>query len=231
MNAPDSGPEVRLHDLLAAASSASNGQRREGGQLRPLGKKAARTRNLLLRAATDCFVKAGYRSTTVQDIHRAAGVSLGTFYQYFHDKADVMATIVGERILRASSELFPPIDLEAEAGSLRHAVEAFVRSYAETADFQRVWEEVTHFDDDLAALRWDLSSLIEGSMAAAIARGQASGHVDPAVDPVVTARALSAMVDRYCYLTFVVAKQRDDASVTTAVDALTILWENALRVR
>lgn len=221
-------PQQQMYDLLAAASSASSGQRREGTQLRPLGKKAARTRHRLLRAASDCFMRGGYRSTTVQDIHQAAGVSLGTFYQYFDDKADVMATIVGEAILRSSSAIFPPLDLEAGTESPRRAVEAFVRYYASTADFQGVWEEVTHFDDELAGLRWDLSSVIEGSLCNVIDVAQRHGGIDKELDAAAAARSLAAMVDRYCYLTFVVERRRDEETLETSIETLTRLWENAL---
>lgn len=221
-------PQRRMRDLLAAASSASNGQRREGNELRPLGRKAARTRNQLLQAASACFVRSGYRSTTVQDIHQAAGVSLGTFYQYFSDKADLMATIVGESILRSSAQIFPPLDLGEGGASLRRAVEAFVRYYASTADFQGVWEEVTHFDHALAELRWELSSVIEASLCDIIDEEQQRGRIAADIDAAAAARSLSAMVDRYCYLTFVVERRRDPATLERSIDTLSVLWENAL---
>lgn len=231
MSTTDStGQRQRIVDLLAAASSASNGQRREGNELRPLGRKAARTRNHLLQAASDCFVRNGYRSTSVQDIHQAADVSIGTFYQYFRDKADVMATIVGETILRSSREMFPPLELDDGTPAPRSAVEGFVQYYVSTADFQRVWEEVTHFDEELAQLRWDLSSIIEDSLAEVIARAQRSGTVDPELDPGISARSLAAMVDRHCYLTFVVDNRRDDATVEASIETLTALFRNALSV-
>lgn len=225
---PGPRPQHRVRELLAAASSASNGQRREGRELRPLGRKAARTRNQLLHAASTCFVRAGYRSTTVQDIHQAAGVSLGTFYQYFSDKADVMFTIVGESILRSSADIFPPLDPAEGQGFVRRAVEAFVRYYASTADFQGIWEEVTHFDERLAELRWELSSVIEGSLCDVIAGEQRRKRVAPDIDAAVASRSLAAMVDRYCYLTFVVERRRDEATLETSIDTLTALWENAL---
>ena len=54
---------------------------------------ARRTRNRLLRAAYEQFSETGYRGTKVGDICARAGVSLGTFYQYFHSRADVMSSI------------------------------------------------------------------------------------------------------------------------------------------
>jgi len=44
----------------------------------------------ILRAATDLFVRLGYRKTSIDDIARAAGVGKGTVYLYFETKADLL---------------------------------------------------------------------------------------------------------------------------------------------
>jgi hypothetical protein len=67
-----------------------------------------------------------------------------------------------------------------------------------------------------------------GANAAAIARLQAAGRADPTLDPLVAARALSSMVSRAAYVTFVLEEETvADDLVTT----LTQLWVNALRLR
>lgn len=229
---PDPSFDRDIRRILREAEQARAGARREGDELRPLGKKASRTRAALLQAAYDRFVTNGYRATSVQDIHEAADVSLGTFYQYFREKADVMATLVGELIIASADDLFRPFG-DGERGETVSgvAVEPFVRNYAETADFQRVWEEVTHIEDDVARIRWDVTDLIDAGLRDAIVAAQSVGAVDPDLDPMATARALNSMVDRYCYRTFVVDNQRDEASVDLAVKTLAGLWDNALSTR
>ena len=44
----------------------------------------------VLRAAVKLFSKNGYYTTTIQQIAREAGVSIGLIYQYFGDKEDVL---------------------------------------------------------------------------------------------------------------------------------------------
>lgn len=216
--------------MLRRAEAARTGGRREGDELRPLGNKARGTRSALLRAAYDCFVQNGYRATSVQDIHEAADVSLGTFYQYFREKADVMATLVGDLIVESADELFRPFSGSAGRTEVTaSAVEPFVRHYAATADFQRVWEEVTHIEEDMARIRWDVTELIDAGLRDAIVADQDAGRIAPGLDAMATARALNAMVDRYCYRTFVVQGRRDRKSVEVAVDTLVSLWANALR--
>ena len=52
-------------------------------------KKELKARRIL-RAATDLFVRLGYRKTSVDDVARAAGVGKGTVYLYFETKADLL---------------------------------------------------------------------------------------------------------------------------------------------
>jgi len=53
-------------------------------------KKAARTRSSILDAALTLFEKSGYTSTSVEEIARAAEISLPTLFRYFPSKADLV---------------------------------------------------------------------------------------------------------------------------------------------
>ena len=221
-------------DLLAAvldrADAARSGGRREGTEVVPLGPKATKTRQHLLITGYDQMVRRGYLATSVEHIHEAAGVSLGTYYQYFRDKVDLMRTLVGEAILDTASTMFQPLDLSDPEGGIRRVIESFVHGYASTAEFQRVWEQATHVDEGLATLRRDVSRLLDGALSDAIVEAQRAGIADPALDPGPTSRALAAMVDRYCYLTFVVETDQPRTPEET-VETLVRLWTNALGVR
>jgi len=223
-----SGLEREVRRILKAADDARRGGRREGDEVRPLGKKARRTRAALLTSAFESFTARGYRNTSVQDIHEGAGVSLGTFYQYFREKADVMSTLVAESVIRSSESMFPSLSVNDGSDGPRRVIEGFVRNYAASADFVRVWEEVTQIEPSVADFRYRVSRILDSGIEHAIIEGQASGAVDAALDPAVAARALAAMVDRYCYITFVVEARRDEATIDDAIAVLTRLWTNAL---
>jgi len=49
-----------------------------------------RKRLRMLEAATELFVKQGYRKTSVDEVAEAAGVAKGTVYLYFRTKADLL---------------------------------------------------------------------------------------------------------------------------------------------
>ena len=214
--------------VLAAIESAKAGGRREGDSEVPLGRKAARTRAALLEAAGRVFMDKGYASTSVGDIAAEAGVSLGAFYQYFRDRADVLAALVGEaaqRMLEDASQVWVPG--EGREG-VRRVLHAFVSHYRATSKFQRVWEEVTHVDGDLASLRRELVRTYTHAVETALTLGQEEGSVRADLDAAGAAVALTSMVDRTCYLRFVFDRQ-PGAGVEPTVDVLTDIWWTAVK--
>lgn len=54
-------------------------------------------RRQILAAALDVFSRQGYAGTTLDDITAAANLSKGAIYWYFASKADLFATLLGER--------------------------------------------------------------------------------------------------------------------------------------
>lgn len=221
--------EVELQSLLALAEDIRRGSRREGETLRPLGPKATRTRSAIIEAGIGVFCEQGYPDSSVSDVHERAGVSLGTFYQYFRDKSDLIATIAAEDVIATADRVFRTFEPEQGARGAKEVLDGFVRHYAATADFQRVWEEVTHLEATVADIRRRMTDLLEGSLASSISSGQDDGVLDAALDPGLTARALAAMVDRTCYLTFVL-EGRGRRAVPEVTRTLSQLWANALRL-
>ncbi len=63
--------------------------------------KAQRTRKSLMDAAMSLMKDHGYYGTTIRDICRKAGVSVGTFYTYFPSKQEIFTDIYG-----AADDLF-----------------------------------------------------------------------------------------------------------------------------
>jgi AcrR family transcriptional regulator len=222
---PRADPHARV---LAAIESATAGGRREGHTEVPLGRKAARTRAALLDAARSVFTEKGYAATSVGDIASAAGVSLGAYYQYFRDRADILASLVAEgaqRMLDDASQVWRPD--EGREG-VERVLRAFVTHYRATAKFQKVWEEVTHVDGELAALRRELVRTYTAAVELALTHGQADGSVRTDLDVVGAAAALTSMVDRTCYLRFVFDRQ-PGIGVDDTVAILTDIWWTAVK--
>jgi AcrR family transcriptional regulator len=203
--------------------------RREGGVERPLGPKAARTREAVLAAAAVRFASGGYQSTTMADVAAEAGVSLGTLYQYFRDRTDLVAALVHRTVTAGLARPGAAWHVEDGEAGLRSMLSAFVSSYAETASLAALWEEVTFVDDQLRDLRRSLTRVFEGSVAKELRRAARFGLIDGSLATPAVARALTAMADRWCYLTYVFdppAGRPVDPEEGAAV--LARLWQGAL---
>lgn len=228
-------PRRRSVDELAKAirraaeeALAPDDVRFERGSERPLGRKGRHTRANILKAAADVFQEAGWTGSSIAAIADSAGVGVGTVYQYFRSKEEMVAAIVGEWTVRSLSEVKAWNPEEGVEG-LRRLIHRFVTMYATTAGFQRLWEEVSLVDPALGRLRDDVTELFVNLFAESFIAASKARLLDAGPDPVETSRAVNAMIERYCLQVFV----RHSRTVTPnqAGDLLTGLVLGALQVR
>ncbi|MDY6010007.1 MAG: TetR/AcrR family transcriptional regulator [Duodenibacillus sp.] len=64
-----------------------------------------RRRTEILKVALDCFVAKGFVATTMADIAKAAGMSVGNLYNYFSGKSDIVSALAEEEICRTNQTL------------------------------------------------------------------------------------------------------------------------------
>jgi AcrR family transcriptional regulator len=74
----------------------------------PKQQRAIRKRNALLASAFAEFSARGFEATTAKSIADRAGVATGTFYQYFHNKEDVLLEITRQRFEELQEHLQVP---------------------------------------------------------------------------------------------------------------------------
>jgi AcrR family transcriptional regulator len=202
--------------------------RRDGDRVVPLGPKARRTRAAILRAAADVLTAKGYQRTTMADVAEAAEVSLGTVYQYFHDRADLVAGLVRALLLQQSAAADVAWRVgEGRAGLLR-VLTGFIKPYVEHPALAQVWEEVTYVDDDLAELRRSLGRVFTDSVERELRRAVTAGEIRADIDAALTAIALTGMVDRYCLVTYVLDPRDDLPSAAASAEVLADLWLAAI---
>ena len=191
----------------------------------PLGPKARRTRAEILAAADQVFAERGYLQTTVADIALAAGVSLGTVYQYFRDRSDLVAALVQTTLVDMLNRTDATWRADEGIEGLERVLHNFVSAYASAAPMAGVWEEVCFVEPELASLRRALGRLFTGAVETELVRIVDSGLADPALDPAIAARALAGMVDRYCYVTYVFDPPPQGApSAEESARVLTRIW-------
>ena len=149
----------------------------------PQQARSREKRDEILKVATAMFVERGYAGTTSDDIAEAAGVSVGTFYNYFRNKRQVLVTLVIERI----EEIFSDIELAKmdfsqgnDRESIRGAITA-VLSGSQNA-LRRVWLELMSHDPELIpyqqTIRRHTLNKVEDNLRQAVARGTAWPDLD-----------------------------------------------------
>lgn len=207
----------------AAGPSAGQQVRREAG---PLTVKGQARRAALLGAARTVFEAKGYLETRVADIVEAADVAQGTFYTYFDSKETVFQEVAGEvtkQMLQTLHSDGQPA--RSEYDRIHAAMERFVEAYRPNAKIIALIEQVGTFTPELKQLRLAVREAFVDRAARGIARMQADGIADAALDPQLTAEVLGAMVDHTCYVWLNLGKEFDaDALLGT----LTVVWARGI---
>ena len=175
------------------------------------------------------FARDGYLNAKITDIAAEAGRSAASFYNYYDTKADLLIALAEEFHAEATSLAVLPFRAGlARPEALREAVAGFWRTYAKRRGeligiFQAAMVE-GRFRDRWLELRGEAITRIAGEVRAA----QAHGYC-PGVDPVMTASALSAMLEHFCYIWLGQGGEKDVAfDDEQALDAVATIWVKAV---
>ncbi|WP_072688201.1 TetR/AcrR family transcriptional regulator [Rhodococcus marinonascens] len=198
----------------------------------PVTARGVRTRDRLVAAARVVFERAGYLDARLVDISKEAGLSTGSFYTYFANKEEVFAAVVE---VTQNDLLHPGMGRVADEGDVHAVVEASIRAYLHAwrrnARLLALLEQVAHVDPNFRELARQRDEAFFGRNARSIADLQARGLADASLDPMLTSKALSAMVGRVAYGYFVgPLSERESATVNQLTAGLARMWTNALRI-
>jgi AcrR family transcriptional regulator len=195
----------------------------------PRTARGVRTRAALVAAARTVFERDGYLDARLTDITAEANCSTGSFYTYFDNKEQIFAAVLAE----AEEEMLHPhvremTDSDDPVALIEASNRAYLTSYRRNAKLMRLLEQVANVDDQVRELRRRRSAAFAERNARSIGDLQARGLADRELDPLLAARALSGMVSRTAYSTYVLGEKRN---LDELVATLTRLWANALRLQ
>lgn len=178
----------------------------------------------LLKSAETLFVERGYAATTADDIALAAGVSVGTFYNYFRNKRQILLALALLRL----SDIFTHLriaKLDLAHGDHHAAIRAAVASVVageRHAGLSVVWQQLMSLEPELApyqaTVRRYALNLIENRLRAA----HESGGVWPDLDIEGTALAIYSLLDSLSM------RRDDDLPAGRIIDSVTAFIERAL---
>lgn len=187
----------------------------------PRTSRGARTRARLLAATREVVADRGYVAARVEDIVAAAGVSHGTFYTYFENKAAALDALIDAAAAELQAVVDGSWDGPDGASAIGAVIGRFVAAFAEHADVVRAWMEAAAHDLTVA----DRLRVVRGGYVRRVAEVltpvlDGSGH-----DPTLVATALVAMVEGTVTQRH---HQTDDLPTEALVRTLGSLWVGGL---
>jgi AcrR family transcriptional regulator len=104
------------------------------------------TRALIVESAYRCFRKQGLHKATIVDIARTAGLSRSTIYEYFRDKAEIVAACAQY----TSERLYRQLSKAMEQGSCLE--DKLSRAAVFVTQARRAISSEVYFDEDVISL-------------------------------------------------------------------------------
>ena len=211
-------------------SAAAVGTEKPNG---PRSRKGAETRARLLAAAKEIFEENGFLDARISDISERAGLSHGSFYHYFDSKEEVFRE-VAEAVEQQLSAPLGSVILDPQSDAppevrIRQAIRLHLESYRREARIMGVIEQVSRYDEQVRAARFQRQRFYGEQVQESIRRLQRHGLVDANLDPVIAAAALGAMTSRFPELWLVEGAL--DCSFDEGVEQLTRVFLNGLGLK
>jgi len=184
----------------------------------------------LLKAARRIFERDGFLNARITDISELANVSHGSFYTYFSSKDEIFREVVlAMREEFVSAEHLVVAEGENPVQVIADATRRYLKSYRKHAALLATIEQVSTFRNKSKWLLQIRSSGRIGRTIDFIRMLQERGLVDKRLDVNYVGPALSLMVMRFAYISFVeqasIGKKTD---IERSVAALTLIWTRTL---
>ncbi len=198
-----------------------------------LTPRGQRTRKALLEAARVVFERDGFLEARISDIATEGKMASGTFYTYFLSKEQIFCELaIGllQEMLTGDSEA-PSSAGDDPYTRIERANRRYLSSYRKNAALMGLIEQVATFNEDLRLLRHSRTRAFTERARRQVASLQKAGCVSTDLDPYYCAVALTSMVSRYAYVSFVLPSEVDhELDFEESVKTLTFLWANSLGI-
>ena len=162
----------------------------------------AARRQQILTAARACFLRNGFHQTSMQDVIREAGLSVGAVYRYFPSKNDLI-TELAESIVGNVAALLEELSLQEPPPTpeevMEFATDVVTKETGPDGSLRlalQVWSEALR-DPTLAAFVKTVYGRIRAALTTLMRRSHAAGHLPPDADPEAVAVVLFSLMPGY----------------------------------
>jgi AcrR family transcriptional regulator len=166
---------------------------------RPRQERSKATVDAILEASARVLVKQGFDGLTTNAVATAAGVSIGSLYQYFPNKEAIVAALIEHHLEQMNAAVLAELARVAQlpiAEAARCMVELTLRAHAVDPELHRVLTEQVPRVGRMAKLR-ELDGIAHRMVASLLAaRSKELAIADPDLSAFVLVAAIEAIVHR-----------------------------------
>jgi len=166
---------------------------------RPRQDRSRATVETVLEATARVLVKRGFDGLTTNLVAEAAGVSIGSLYQYFPNKAALVAALIEQHVDHMTSMMLSELTRVARlpaTEAIRSVVELLIRAHAVEPELHRVLTEQVPRVGRMAKLR-EVEAISHRMVAGLLATRKAELAIDdPDMAAFVLVSALEAITHR-----------------------------------
>lgn len=138
----------------------------------------------ILLAARTAFIEKGFDGASMQDLARAAGMSVGNFYRYFASKAAIVDALIAQDLTEMARDFQTVVSASDPVTAMREQVRARLTRHQSNND-GALWAEITATalrrpEIGLACLRMEtsISSYLTQAFATVTRRSPAQAEAD-----------------------------------------------------
>jgi AcrR family transcriptional regulator len=155
----------------------------------PRQKRSRRKRADLLRAGRQLFAEKGFEAASVEEIAARARIAVGSFYQHFRSKRQLLLALMDELLEKLSSITLKLANGEPRTGILEMLRTGFETEAAYTGAY-RAWKQAALADPALAKKDQAIRHWTTARLTLALAFMQKLPHARPDVNGPVLAHLL-----------------------------------------
>jgi AcrR family transcriptional regulator len=190
------------------ATDPKTATRTTKGAKAPASRRGVKTRNRILDAAVKVFGERGLVDATMHDIGREAGLSSGTVYRYFVDKADVFDFLLRELEETYRDETSFPLGGRGEL-LVRESALRFFELYREHAVLYRVLWETLEPPSAFSEAWIEMHNSNRDAIARALRHGKRQGVTVPDLDVPLTAEVAVLLFERPSFTRLIMGWDED----------------------
>src|SRR5690554_569768 len=188
--------------------------------------KSKKTKELIRKAAVEVISEQGFHKCNTDKIAEAAGVSVGTIYNYFRNKEDVLCYIfeVEHKNLKEFFDYLNQKEIKTPE-KIRLFLEKYFKRIREDWDLSKLLhDESNRLAQGLSREIKDYLILIHGGLSNLLEEGIEEGSVYPDIDPLMTAAMIIGASGSIALTAFFQSENLKEISLKAADDISNFLY-------